>query len=164
MLEYYIDAMMHRPTPASEPRSLPSAEHRQKINVDDQQSSNKLGTHLLEQQLRRVWNRQLRHLFRALAVRAPAVVPHKPALFARVHGELVRREHESLEEELRRAVADEAVALHFAEAETAFTGATLCGLASERRTGSTVSIVSIRIFYNSEAMTRRTEHERAFCP
>lgn len=55
-----------------------------------------------------------------------------------MHLEFVGADHEALEEELCRAVADETVALHFAEAEPALAGSTLGGLASQCCAGTAV--------------------------
>ena len=72
-------------------------------------------THLLEEQLRRIRDRELRHFLGGLAVRAPAVVPEQTALLAGVDLKLVRGDHESLEEQLCCTVADETVAFHLSE-------------------------------------------------
>lgn len=88
---------------------------------------------LLEEQLRRIRNRQLCHLLRALAIRAPAVVSHEPALLAGVHLELVRRDHQSFEQKLCRAITNETIALHLSETQATLARPTLRGLASTLR-------------------------------
>lgn len=86
-------------------------------------------TNLLEQQLGRIRDRQLRHLLRALAVGTPSVVSHQPALGTRVDLEFVGRDHETLEQQLRRAIPNKAVTLHLPQSQPTFAGATFSGLA-----------------------------------
>ena len=59
---------------------------------------------------------------------APAVVTHEPARSADVDLERVRRDHQTLQEELRGAVGDQAIALHLAETKTTVARTTLGGL------------------------------------
>ena len=60
--------------------------------------------------------------------RTVVVVPQQTALRAHLRLELIAADHQPLEDEHRRAVADEAVALHLAEAQTSVPRATLRGL------------------------------------
>ena len=94
--------------------------------------------YLLEQQLCSVRNRQLCHMLGALAIRAPTVVSHQPALLACIHLELVRRDHQPFYEELRRTVTNEAIALHLAQAKASFPRPTFRRLSRQRRTWSAV--------------------------
>jgi hypothetical protein len=89
---------MHRLVQVLGQRSWPSTiTARRQINLSYERSVTKL-SYLLEQQLGRVRDRQLRHLLRALTIRTPSVVPHQSTFLARVHLELVRGNHESFEE------------------------------------------------------------------
>ena len=95
-------------------------------------------THL-EEELAGVGEHELDDPLGRLAPGAPAVVAHEAALLADVDLERVGRHHEALEEELRCAVRDEAVALHLAEAQAAVARATLGRLAGEDGTRTTAS-------------------------
>lgn len=81
--------------------------------------------HLLEKQFGSVRNRELCHLFRAFAIRAPAVVAHEAAFFAGVDLELVGGYHEPFEQQLRGAVTDQAVSFHLAKPQATFARAAL---------------------------------------
>ena len=53
-------------------------------------------SYLLEQQLGGVWNRELRHLFGAFAIRAPPIVSHQATVFASVNFKFVGGDHKPL--------------------------------------------------------------------
>lgn len=105
--------LMHQPIPIVGPHSWPSACKTLEIREDRDRLT--IGAHLLEEKLRGVRDSQLGHLLGAFAVRAPAVVPHKTTLFTRVDFELVRGDHETLQEELGSPIADQAIAFHLTE-------------------------------------------------
>ena len=121
-------------------------------------------SYLLEEQLRSIRNRQLRHLFRALAIRAPSIVTQEPTFLAGMHFELVRGDLESLDEELGGAVADEAVAFHLTETETTFARATFGWLTSEGCTWATRERLDVKDKGKRMEKGKRTEHERASYP
>lgn len=65
-------------------------------------------THLLDQQLRSIRDRQLHNPLAVLAFWTPIGVTEHTALFAYLRFESVRGDHESFEEELGGAVPDKA--------------------------------------------------------
>jgi hypothetical protein len=98
--------------------------------------------YLLKEEFSGVRNRELRHLFGAFAVRAPPVVAQQATFLARIHLELVRRDHEPFEQQLGGAVANETVTLHLTQSETTFSGASFRGLTGQRCAGSPTQIVN----------------------
>ena len=62
-------------------------------------------THLLDEQLRRIWDCELHDPLARLAFRTPSIVPQHPAGFAYLRLERVGGYHQTLQQELRRAVA-----------------------------------------------------------
>lgn len=94
---------MHHPGPAVEPHSWPSTAEKRS---DDHVEQTELPADLLEQELCSVRDGQLRHSFRALAVRAPSIITHQAAFLTCIHLKLVGRYHETFEEELCRPVAN----------------------------------------------------------
>lgn len=68
-------------------------------------------THLLDEQLGSVWDRNLHDPLAALALGTPLVVPQHAARLAHLRLEGVRGNHESFEEQLCRAIPDQAAAV-----------------------------------------------------
>ena len=64
-------------------------------------------THLLDQQLRGVRDRDARYRAAFPTTLTPALVRQHPALFTDLRVEAVGRDHESFEEELGRAITDQ---------------------------------------------------------
>lgn len=121
-------------------------------------------TDLLEEQFSGIRNRQLCHLLGALAVRAPPVVPHQPALLACVHLELVRRNHQPFKQQLRRAVSNQTVALHLSESQPAFARPSLRRLPGQRCPRAPAKKDECQALRVVGVPLERTSRARASCP
>jgi hypothetical protein len=125
--------------------------------------------YLLEKQFCRVRNGKLSHILGAFAICTPPPISEEAAGLTCIHFEFIRRDHQTLEQKLGCAIANETVAFHLAETQTAFTGSAFCGLSCQRCARSPIhdhsatgrSIMPGKPDYS---LKPRTLLERASCP
>mmetsp|Transcript_40875 Transcript_40875/g.128065 ORF Transcript_40875/g.128065 Transcript_40875/m.128065 type:complete len:675 (-) Transcript_40875:1998-4022(-) len=114
---------------------------------------------LLEKQLAGVGQADICDGLVRAAVLTPSWPLQEPALLAHRRGELIAAQHEALHDEVRRAVADEAIALHLAEAQAAVAAAALRGLPRENGARAPRARVHLVHYHVLELLVEHRAHE-----
>lgn len=91
---------------------------------------------------------------------APSAVSHQTTRLATADLEGIGGDHQALKKELRGAIADETISLHFSQSQATVSGSTLGGLTSEcsTRTSVTRLVTYLTIFATSSDSPRPGMH------